>query len=175
MKFRNGFIVVAAIFAINNAMAMLPQGVSMQSNYGRFLIGFNRPVITSNNMVNMDWVKGALLALQDDGILGDLTNNTVANNIATMLWYAIEDTVNYNANLPQNRNNPDFRTRIWESLTRSIDEVRRSQPPTRPLPQTPQSTRPARPVSPAPQIQRPARPTSPAPKVAVPVRVLSQP
>ena len=92
-----------------------------------------------------------------------------------MLWYAIEDTVNYNANLPQNRNNPDFRTRIWESLTRSIDEVRRSQPPTRPLPQTPQSTRPARPVSPAPQIQRPARPTSPAPKVAVPVRVLSQP
>lgn len=175
MKSNKGFIAFVALFIMNGAMAMLPQGVSMQSNYGRFLIGFNRSVITPSNMVDMNWVKGALLALKDDGMLGDLTNNAVANNIATMLWYAIEGTVNYNANLPQNSNNPDFRNRIWESLTRNIDEVRRSQPPTRALPQIPQSTSPARPMSAAPEIQRPARPNSPAPRVALPVSVLSKP
>ena len=113
-------------------MGALPQGVSPQTNYGRFLMGFSRPVITQNNMVDMDWVKGAVMALADDRVTGNNVDNLA---VSTMLWRAIEGTINYYASLPQNRNNSDFRTRIWQSLTRSVDEVRRIQQP-RVQPQT---------------------------------------
>ena len=123
MKNYNGFMAIIALFVMNGAIAM---GISPQTNYGRFIIGFSRPVITKNNMVDMDWVKGAVFALAEDRV----TNSSVDNlAVATMLWRAIEGTINYEANLPQNRNNPDFRNRIWQSLTRSVDEIRRAQQP----------------------------------------------
>lgn len=122
MKNYNSFIAIIVLFVANGAIGM----ISPQTNYGRFIMGFSRPVITQNNMVDMDWVKGAVMALADDQV----TNSSVDNMaVATMLWRAIEGTVNYQANLPQNRSNPDFRNRIWQSLTRSVDEVRRMQQP----------------------------------------------
>lgn len=123
MKSYNNFMVIVALFVTNGALAM---GISPQTNYGRFVLGFSRPVITQNNMVDMDWVKGAVFALAEDRV----TNSSMDNlAVATMLWRAIEGTINYEANLPQNRNNSDFRNRIWQSLTRSVDEVRRMQQP----------------------------------------------
>jgi hypothetical protein len=126
MKNYNGFMAIIALFVMNGAVAMLPQGVSPQTNYGRFLLGFSRPVITQNNMVDMDWVKGAVMAMAEDRITGNNVDNLA---VATMLWRAIEGTIDYYANLPQNRSNSDFRNRIWQSLTRSVDQVRRLQQP----------------------------------------------
>jgi len=126
MKSFKGFVAIVALCVMNSAMGVLPQGVSPQSNYGRFLMSFNRPVITQNNMVDMAWVKGAVMALADDRITGNNVDNLA---VSTMLWRAIENDINYYANLPQNRNNPDFRNRIWQSLTRSVDEVRYIQQP----------------------------------------------
>lgn len=130
------------------------------NNYTAFMQqykGREYQIITMNNLINMNWFRGAVNAVYQDGYRQD-------SEILNTLWYHIAGVVDFTANLPENRNNHNFRQRIWESLTRSMDELRR-QTPMRALPSVP--TTPVRPSS-APVSQMfPAAPTRALPALPI--------
>lgn len=96
-----------------------------QSNYQQFITGYKDVIIdTRLNTIAPAFVYEAAKALRADG-MGNLRDP----NVATFLWRSIENVVNYYANLPENRNNKDFRNRIWQSLIRSLDDLARVQQP----------------------------------------------
>jgi len=144
MKNFKHIISLAALFCITSLT--IAQGpVNNYNNFMRqYYAGREYQIITPTNMINMDWLKGAMNALYYDGYTQD-------KDIALVLWQNIANVVNYTAAMPANRNNVEqFKTRIWQSLERSIDELRRQQraaqpsipnvpprPSSRPLPSTP--------------------------------------
>jgi hypothetical protein len=96
-----------------------------QSNYQQFITRYRGDIIDPRlNMVAPAFVYEATRALSDDG-MGNLRNP----DVATFLWRSIENVVNYYANLPANVNNRDFKTRIWQSLVRSLNELANAQQP----------------------------------------------
>jgi len=138
-------LVMASVVCIMGSVsaAYMP----MTNNYNNFMRqyqGREYQIITSNNMINMDWARGAVNALRYDGY-------TQNKDIALFLWQNIANIVNFTATLPANRNNvEEFKRRIWGSLERTVNEVNPQQQyyampvqnaPTRPLP-----TAPARPL-----------------------------
>jgi len=126
-------------------VAQIMQATPMgQPNYDQFVRGYKGEIITSNNMISPVWVSGAIGALRADKLTTDITDVKVGS----FLWRSIENVVNYYANLPANRNNKDFKDRIWQSLARSIDEIARAQQPISP------SARAQQPVSQPTQIPK---------------------
>ncbi len=116
------------------------------SSFMRQYQGREYQIITTNNMINMDWARGAINALRQDGY-------TQNKDIALFLWQNIANVVNFAASLPANRNNvEEFKTRIWQSLERTVNEINPQQQyyaapaqnvPTRPLPTAPTRLLPA--------------------------------
>ncbi len=104
------------------AVAIMPFNVDPQvrsSNYSNFMRQYPYPeyqIITPNNMINMDWLRGAAAAVFYDGYTTD-------NDIAMVLWRHMTNVVNFVAQRYPNQN--EIKTRLWQALTRSIDELRR--------------------------------------------------
>ena len=134
-------LVFIAFFAVYQAL-----GFGMPSHFERFLKEYKDVVIDQRtSSIAPAWVYEAINALRADGIIKDLKEPGVVNNVSTFLWRNMENVANYYAALPQNRNNPDFKARVWQSLTRSVDELARIQPP----------------VQPQAPVQRPVQPQTP--------------
>ena len=120
---KNGKIIIGLVglIGVGSVFAMSPR----QSNYEQFIKGYRGEIIdTRLNVVAPAWVYEATRALRADG-----TVNFADPDVATFLWRSIDNVVNYYASLPANRNNRDFKTRIWQSLLRSLDELARAQQP----------------------------------------------
>ena len=117
-----GFIgLIGAGSALAGNFGMSPR----QSNYEQFITRYRGDIIdTRLNTVAPAWVYEATRALRADG-----TVNLADPDVATYLWRSIDNVVNYYANLPANRNNRDFKTRIWQSLVRSLNDLAREQQP----------------------------------------------
>ena len=123
-----GVKIIMGLVALIGASNALAGGFSMaprQSNYQQFITRYRDPIIDERlNIVAPAFVYEAAKALRADG-----TVNLAHPDVATYLWRSIDNVVSYYANLPANRNNRDFKTRIWQSLVRSLDELARTQQP----------------------------------------------
>ncbi len=137
MKNVKGLLAVVTLCCMVSASVM---GMGMRnSNYANFMrqyAGRENQIITPNNMINMDWLRGAAAAVFYDGYTND-------NDIARVLWMHITPIVNSAAQRYPNQD--EFKTRIWQALTRSIDELRRqggqgSMPSGTPATTTPRGT-----------------------------------
>ena len=155
MKNIKQYISIIALFLTGYAIAgqyYAPQQQKMSNyaNYMRQYQGREYQIITSSNMINMDWARGAINALRYDGY----TRN---KDIALFLWQNIANVVNFTANLPANRNNmEEFKTRIWQSLERTVNEIN-PQPVV--APSAPAWTyAPSAPIQAAPTRQLPTAP-----------------
>jgi hypothetical protein len=140
------------------AMAIMPFNVDPQvrsTNYSNFMRQYPNPeyqIITPNNMISMDWLRGAAAAVFYDGYTTD-------NDIAMVLWRHMTNVVNFVAQRYPNQE--EVKTRLWQALTRSIDELRRQgmqQQQVRPT-YTP-STPYAAPIVSAPQRPLPSTPST---------------
>ncbi len=89
------------------------------TNYSNFMRQYPNPeyqIITSDNLINMDWLRGAVAAVFYDGYTYD-------SDIAEVLWRHMTKVVNF---IAQRYPNPDdVKKRLWGALTRSIAELRR--------------------------------------------------
>jgi len=155
MKTFKSIIVLVALCAINNVLAVAMQyGAPVPSingaNYRRFAGEYKGYLIDQNNQVDLNWVRGALAALQQDGLYN-------SNNFLNVLWADIEPLVNYYA-----QGNQAFKNATRQSLERAFNHIggtfqvpqptaspwaSRQVVPSRPLPQVPQ----VQPAPPAPQ------------------------
>lgn len=152
MKNVKGLMAVVAICCMISAPVIGMGSYSPQtrnSNYTNFMrqyAGRENQIITPNNMINMDWLRGAAAAVFYDGYTND-------NDIARVLWMNITPVVNAAAQRYPNQD--EFKTRIWQALTRSIDELRRQGNQRSPLPSaTPSTTTPTtRGTTPQQQLQ----------------------
>jgi len=78
----------------------------------------SQSIIGRDNTVTFEFLNGVLNELRSKGFALSQTQ------IANIIWYAIQNIVNYYANLPQNSSRAtEFRQRIWESIGRGINEV----------------------------------------------------
>lgn len=163
MKIFKGMLLLVAICAIHNGAAVdLLVGAPVTSiqgaNYQRFSKEYKGYLINQNNQVDLNWVRGALAALQNDGLYNP-------NNFLNILWGDIESLANYYA-----QGNQAFKEATRQSLISAFNHIggtfRVPQPvaspwesrqvvPTRSLPPVPQ----AQPAQSAPQ---PSRVTPPA-------------
>jgi len=98
----------------------------MGSNYDEFMRTYEGGKITSEGVVEMAWVEGAVQALRADGSRVNLKSPKVFALVNEMLWLSLADTVDIHARgLGQNINNPYFEQRVRDSLRRSLDELSR--------------------------------------------------
>lgn len=110
MKNFKGLVLLVALCAIGTASA---QTMLNGNNYRQFSNQYRGYLITPQNELDPNWTAGAVAALRADGMYHE-------NNFPSILWGEVEPMVNYQAQLPQNRNNPDFRGRIRGSLIRQL-------------------------------------------------------
>ncbi len=107
------------------------------SNYTNFMrqyAGREYQIITSNNYINMDWLRGAAAAVFYDGYTND-------NDIAKVLWMHITPIVNFVAERYSDQN--EFKARMWDVLTRSIAMLRQQSNQRAPMaPTTSRTTTP---------------------------------
>jgi len=147
MKTFKSIIVLVALCAINNVLAVAMQyGAPVPTingaNYRRFAGEYKGYLIDQNNQVDANWVRGALVALLQDGLYD-------SNNFLNVLWADIEPLVNYYA-----QGNQAFKNATRQSLGRAFNNVvgtfqvpqptaspwaSRQVVPSRPLPQVPQA------------------------------------
>jgi hypothetical protein len=89
------------------------------TNYVNFMRQYPNPeyqIITPNNLINMDWLRGAAAAVFYDGYTYD-------NDIAQVLWRHMTNVVNFVADRAPNKE--EMKRRLWQALVRSIEELRR--------------------------------------------------
>ena len=108
-----GLVLLVALCAIGTASA---QTMLNGNNYRQFSNQYRGYLITPQNTLDLNWTAGAVAALRADGMYRE-------NNFPSILWGEVEPMVNYQAQLPQNRNNPDFKGRIRESLIRQLQGI----------------------------------------------------
>lgn len=122
MKSMKQLLVLIAVTFVGQPVVGGQQLQKMRmDHYSKFMNQNQYQIITTNNTINMDWARGAINALRQDGY-------TQNKDIALFLWQNIANVVNATANLPANRNNvEEFKTRIWQSLERTVNEVSTQQ------------------------------------------------
>lgn len=158
MKIFKGILLLVAVCAIHKVAAVdLLIGAPVPSiqgpNYYRFSKEYKGYLINQNNQVDVNWVRGALAALQNDGLYNP-------NNFLNVLWGDIESLANYYA-----QGNQAFKEATRQSLISVFNHVggtfqvpqpvaspweSRQVLPPRSLPPVPQ----AQPVQQAPQAPR---------------------
>ncbi len=163
MKIFKGMFVLVAICAIHNIAAVdmlagAPVPSIQGANYQRFSKEYKGYLIDQNNQIDINWVRGALAALQNDGLYNP-------NNFLNILWADIESLANYYA-----QGNYAFKEATRQSLIRAFNHVggtfqvpqpvaspweSRQVLPPRSLPQVPQA-QPAQQAQQAPRVTPPA-------------------
>jgi hypothetical protein len=125
MKNVKGLITIVTLMSISSvAVAIVPFYVDPQlrnTNYSNFMRGYPYPeyqIITPDNLINMDWLKGAAAAVYNDGYTYD-------NDTAMALWRHMTNVVNVIAQRYPNQE--EMKTRLWQALTRSLEELRRQR------------------------------------------------
>src|SRR4030095_13556406 len=116
MKTFKGIVLLIALCAINNVLAVAmqygaPVPTIQGDNYRRFAAGYKGYLIDQNNQVDLNWVRGALAALQQDGLYN-------SNNFLNVLWGDIESLVNYYA-----QGNQAFKNATRQSLERAYNHI----------------------------------------------------
>jgi hypothetical protein len=152
MKNVKGLMAVVALCAMISAPVIgmgnnnQPARSSNYTNFMRQYAGREYLIITQNNLINMDWLRGAAAAVFYDGYTND-------NDIAKVLWMHITPIVNSAGRFYPNQD--EFKTRIWQALTRGIDELRRQGGQRAPMPSgMPSTTTPTtRGTTPQQQLQ----------------------
>jgi hypothetical protein len=130
MKNYKGMAIIIGLFLMNNAVAVPTQ--FNDTAYKNFVDQYRDEVVTANNDVSMQWVQGAVSALRQGGAVVNLQDPEVLNYVATVLWRDM-----WEQGLKYYISSPEVTTRIWQSLTRSLDEIRRKDGQPRQLPAIP--------------------------------------
>lgn len=153
MKKYTVIALLVAIFAMDsNAVPTGLQG----ANYQQFSSQLKGYMITPANVVDYQWVLGAVTALRRDRIYNE-------NDFAKILWSELQPAIHYMVQLPQNKNNPDLVNRLYGSLTRSLQEIQtQGQLQQRPVYQQPSSAAPRVPQVSSPQpVMNQSMPSAP--------------
>ena len=118
MKDMCKYFIWVLFFVVSRAEA-----ASVNQGLTDFIAHYNAPIISNDGLINQKWVVGALSVVKKDGLVNDLSSEKVLDDITVQLWKAIEPTITYQARLPHNINNTEYKDRMWHHLRRSVEKI----------------------------------------------------